>query len=191
MLLIYRSAKARVLLALLACALLAAVAVSASARPNAAARSSQAPQPQQYEPDDNFTANWTRADALKVRLDPTNTKPAIPADFPVMTDEVWVWDTWPLTGLGMKPISYKGWNVIFSLVAPRDIGFDARHEVATIGYFFSRRGGDTAARSSLATRHGARANGRAPRCSLAPRSACSTRHRATTRIRRSRIRIGI
>ena len=55
-----------------------------------------------------------------------------------MTNEVWVWDTWPLTNLGMKPISYKGWNVIFSLVAPRNIGFDARHEVATIGYFFSR-----------------------------------------------------
>ena len=95
---------------------------------------------QQHDPGDNFTANWTRADALKVRLDPTNTKPPIPADFPVMTDEVWVWDTWPLTNLGMKPISYRGWSVIFSLVAPRNIGFDARHEVATIGYFFSRDG---------------------------------------------------
>jgi levansucrase len=93
---------------------------------------------QQYAPEDDYTAVWTRAQALKVQLDPTNAKPRIPADFPVMTDEVWVWDTWPITNLGTKPVSYKGWNVIFSLVAPRTLGFDARHEVATIGYFFSR-----------------------------------------------------
>jgi levansucrase len=99
-----------------------------------------APAAAQYEPEDDFTANWTRADALKVRLDPTNTKPLIPADFPVMTNEAWVWDTWPLTRLDMKPVSYRGWHLIFSLVAPRNIGFDARHEVATIGYFFSRDG---------------------------------------------------
>jgi len=93
---------------------------------------------QHYDPEGNFTAVWTRADALKVRLDPTNTKPRIPADFPVMTQEVWVWDTWPLVNIATKPVSYRGWNVIFSLVAPRNIGFDARHEVATIGYFFAR-----------------------------------------------------
>jgi levansucrase len=91
-----------------------------------------------YPPDADFTAVWTRAQALKVRLDPTNTKPRIPADFPVMSNEVWVWDTWPITNLDMKPITYKGWNVIFSLVAPRNVGFDARHEIATVGYFFSR-----------------------------------------------------
>src|SRR3954471_18476004 len=44
-----------------------------------------------YAPEDNFTATWKRADALKVRRDPTNTKPRIPADFPVMTNDVWVW----------------------------------------------------------------------------------------------------
>jgi levansucrase len=93
---------------------------------------------QQYDPEDHVTTPWTRAQALKVRLDPTNTKPPIPPDFPVMTDEVWVWDTWPLTNLGTRPVSYKGWNVIFSLVAPRTLGFNDRHEVATIGYFFSR-----------------------------------------------------
>jgi levansucrase len=93
---------------------------------------------QQYSPDDDFTAVWTRAQALKVRLDPTNTKPLIPPDFPVMSDRVWVWDTWPLTNINTEPISYQGWNVIFSLVAPRSVGFSDRHQVATIGYFYSR-----------------------------------------------------
>jgi levansucrase len=119
-----RSGGLRWVLALLACAFSIVLAAPAGA--------------QQYEPEDHVTIPWTRAQALKVQLDPTNTKPAIPADFPVMTEEVWVWDTWPLTNLGTKPVSYKGWNVIFSLVAPRTLGFNDRHEVATIGYFFSR-----------------------------------------------------
>lgn len=93
---------------------------------------------QVYEPDDDFTAVWNRAQALKVNRDPTNTKPLIPPDFPVMSSAVWVWDTWPLTNINTEPISYRGWNVIFSLVAPRFVGFGDRHQVATIGYFYSR-----------------------------------------------------
>ena len=95
---------------------------------------------QQYTPEDDFTAVWTRAQALKVKPDPTNTKPRIPADFPIMSDEVWIWDTWPMTGLDTRPVSYKGWHVIFSLTAPRDIPFGDRHWWARIGYFFSRDG---------------------------------------------------
>jgi levansucrase len=93
-----------------------------------------------YAPTDNFTATWQRADALKVRQDATNTTPRIPENFPVMTDEVWIWDTWPLTGLDTVPITYKGWKVIFSLTAPRDIPFGDRHWVAKIGYFYSKDG---------------------------------------------------
>ena len=118
----------RRLLCLLA---LAAVALVAAAAPAAA---------QQHEPEDDFTAVWTRAQALKIRQDPTNTKPRIPPDFPVMNDEVWVWDTWPMTGLDTKPVSYKGWHVIFSLTAPRDVPFGDRHWWARIGYFYSRDG---------------------------------------------------
>jgi levansucrase len=95
---------------------------------------------QEYVPEDEFTAVWSRADALKVQRDPTNTKPRIAEDFPVMSNEVWVWDTWPLTTLGTQPVSYQGWEVIFSLVAPRTVGFPERHVIATIGYFFSRDG---------------------------------------------------
>ncbi|HET9647314.1 MAG TPA: glycoside hydrolase family 68 protein [Microlunatus sp.] len=93
-----------------------------------------------YQPTSNFTATWKRADALKVNPDATTTTPRIPDNFPIMTDEVWVWDTWPLTGLDTKPMTYKGWHVIFSLVAPRNIPFGDRHWQARIGYFYSKNG---------------------------------------------------
>lgn len=95
-----------------------------------------------YAPTANYTATWKRADALKVRPDATTTTPRIPESFPTMTDKVWVWDTWPLTGLDTKPITYKGWHVIFSLVAPRNIFFGDRHWEAKIGYFYSKNGKD-------------------------------------------------
>jgi levansucrase len=94
----------------------------------------------QYKPTDNYTAVWSRAQALKVRQDPTNTSPRIPADFPVMTDQVWVWDTWPLADLATNVVTYRGWHVIFSLTAPRNIFFGDRHWVARIGFFYSRDG---------------------------------------------------
>src|SRR5204862_6614493 len=75
----------------------------------------------QYDPGGNETAVWNRADALKVHQDPTTTSPLIPLDFPIMTNEVWVWDTWPLTNLSTNVITYNGWHVIFSLTAPRNI----------------------------------------------------------------------
>jgi levansucrase len=128
-------------------ALLALVAALALAAPAGA---------QDYAPDDNFTAAWTRAQALKVKQDPTNTKPIIAADFPVMTEEVWVWDTWPLTDLATRPLSYRGWNIIFSLVAPRSLGFNDRHEVATIGYFVSRDGRSWRYRGEIFPRDSAR-----------------------------------
>jgi levansucrase len=93
-----------------------------------------------YPPGANFTATWRRSDALKVHSDVTTTAPRIPEEFPIMTHQVWVWDTWPLTGLDTKPLAYKGWSVIFSLVAPRDIPFGDRHWQARIGYFYSRSG---------------------------------------------------
>jgi levansucrase len=45
-----------------------------------------------------------------------------------------------MTGLDTKPVSYKGWHVIFSLTAPRDVPFGDRHWWARIGYFYSRDG---------------------------------------------------
>lgn len=95
-----------------------------------------------YAPEDAVTANWTREQALEIQQDETNTKPRIPEDFPIMTDEVWIWDTWPLTNQDMKPVTYKGWHIIFSLTAPRDIAFGDRHWASKIGYFYSRDGQD-------------------------------------------------
>lgn len=46
------------------------------------------------------TTAWSRADALKVRSDdPTTTQPLVGIDFPVMSDEVFIWDTMPLKNM--------------------------------------------------------------------------------------------
>jgi levansucrase len=128
-------------LGVLVALMLAALALTTAAAPAASTKATAAQvDGPTYTPQDNFTATWKRADALKVRRDPTNTKPRIPADFPVMNNDVWVWDTWPLVDLEGRPVSYHGWEVIFALVAPRNIGFQQRHQVATIGYFISRDG---------------------------------------------------
>jgi levansucrase len=132
-----------VLLALVGAVLPAAAGSAAADRPHERGwHSPWWPDDPEYSPEDDFTANWTRAQALRIAPDETNTKPRIPEDFPVMTDEVWVWDTWPLTDLDMRPVKYRGWNVIFSLTAPRNIAFGDRHWSARIGYFYSRDGQD-------------------------------------------------
>ncbi len=139
---------------------LAATAASAGAAPSAAPRgpklqssaevatskqtygvtASRAAKLKSYAPTANFTATWKRSDALKVSMDSTNTTPIIPENFPVISNKVWQWDTWPLTGMNTKPITYKGWHVIMSLVAPRTIPYGDRHWVARIGYYYSRDG---------------------------------------------------
>ncbi|HEX8343980.1 MAG TPA: glycoside hydrolase family 68 protein [Actinoplanes sp.] len=91
-----------------------------------------------YDPTATFAANWTREQALGIRANAQNTTPRIPANFPTMTEEVWIWDTWPLTDLDMNPVAYNGYNIIFSLVAPRNIFFGDRHWQAKIGYFYSK-----------------------------------------------------
>ncbi len=105
-----------------------------------------------YMPNSNFTARWTRADArqLKAMSDPAAaprqnsmpeeyTAPTVPIDFPDMSGgRVWVWDSWPLTDSAANQYSYKGWEVIFSLVADRNLGFDDRHTYAKLGYFFRK-----------------------------------------------------
>ena len=107
-----------------------------------------------YAPEDDFTAKWTRADArqLKRLSDPTAgskqnsmpaelTMPAVPQDFPDMSnEEVWVWDSWPLTDEDANQYSVNGQEIIFSLVADRNLVFDERHVFAKIGYFYRPAG---------------------------------------------------
>ncbi|WDS37136.1 glycoside hydrolase family 68 protein [Pseudoxanthomonas sp.] len=110
---------------------------------------------QAHDPASNFTARWTRADARQIQgmsdLNvPTGqnsmpswlTMPDIPADFPQTNSSVWVWDTWPLADFNANQISFRGWEVIFSLTADQSGGysFDDRHTHARIGYFYRRAG---------------------------------------------------
>lgn len=107
------------------------------------------------DPTGNFTARWTRADARQIgvmssrnvtpgqnSLPPHLIMPDIPENFPQTNDQVWVWDTWPLTDARANQYSYKGWEIIFSLTADRNAGytFDDRHIHARIGYFYRRAG---------------------------------------------------
>jgi levansucrase len=121
-------------------AMLLAGSVALTSPPATAAPAAAPQAAASYDPAGDYTATWQRADALKVRSDATTTSPLIPPDFPVMTDQVWIWDTWPLTNLSTNVVSYRGWHVIFSLTAPRNIFFGDRHWQARIGYFFSRDG---------------------------------------------------
>ncbi|MFT9179045.1 MAG: glycoside hydrolase family 68 protein [Zymomonas mobilis] len=90
----------------------------------------------------NFNASrWTRAQAMKVnKFDLTTSMPEIGTDFPIMRGDLWLWDTWPLRDINGNPVSFKGWNVIFSLVADRNIPWNDRHSHARIGYFYSKDG---------------------------------------------------
>jgi len=107
-----------------------------------------------FSPKSNFTAKWTRADARQIKRmsDPTAgsrqnsmpaqyTMPEIPQNFPDMSNEqVWVWDSWPLTDADANQYSVNGQEIIFSLVADRNLGFDDRHVFAKIGYFYRPAG---------------------------------------------------
>ncbi|MDO4253018.1 MAG: glycoside hydrolase family 68 protein [Rothia sp. (in: high G+C Gram-positive bacteria)] len=143
---------------MLASGAVAAAGLTTSGQTIARASGSGTPLPPEhtgevYDPvESDFHARWTRAEARQLITEQTNTKvspgenslpksltmPDIPKDFPIMNDVVWVWDTWSLTDEYANQISYKGWDVIFSLVAPRSIPFDERHWSARIGYFFRR-----------------------------------------------------
>jgi levansucrase len=112
-----------------------------------------------FHPEDDFTARWTRADALQLRAMsdpdapagensmPTDlTMPEIPQTFPILTDrggeQIWVWDTWTLTDEHSNQIAYKGWEVAFALTADAQAGyaFDERHTHARMGLFYRPAG---------------------------------------------------
>ncbi|MFC5382177.1 glycoside hydrolase family 68 protein [Aquipuribacter nitratireducens] len=96
-----------------------------------------------YPVDGDFTDTWTRTAAATWELDDSNTLPLL-EESPVepMSDEVWVWDTWPLTGLDTRTENVRGWKIAFSLTADKDLDFVERHWTAEIGYFISRDGRD-------------------------------------------------
>ena len=90
-------------------------------------------------------SSWTREQAELIRLTPNNTAPVIeiPDPFVRTSPDVWIWDTWPLTTRdGSIAVLPGGWRVIFALTAPRSVLPGKRHDVARIGYFYSRNGLD-------------------------------------------------
>ena len=108
--------------------------------------------------DENYTARWTRADAMQIqRVSNPNapsgtnsmpeqlTMPEISNGFPATSEDVWVWDTWTLTDEAAHQISYNGWEIAFSLVADRHAGytFDDRHTHARLGFFYRKAGTQT------------------------------------------------
>lgn len=100
------------------------------------------------------TSVWKYLDAKKVEIDkPETTQPIILSDFPVMSDELFIWDTMPLRQLDGTVVSIDGWSVIFTLTAEREpekFTFDGtyhikedwedRHGRAKICYWYSRDG---------------------------------------------------
>ena len=105
--------------------------------------------------EENYTAKWTRADAMQIqRVSNPNapsgtnsmpeqlTMPEISNGFPATSQDVWVWDTWTLTDEAAHQISYNGWEIAFSLVADRHAGytFDDRHTHARLGFFYRKAG---------------------------------------------------
>lgn len=82
------------------------------------------------------TSTWSRADALKVKFDdPTTTQPEVGYEFPVMDDDLFIWDTMPLRKLNGDIVSVNGWSIIFTLTAdrkPEEFTFeDGRYDIAS------------------------------------------------------------
>ncbi|MBF0859082.1 glycoside hydrolase family 68 protein [Gluconobacter sp. LMG 31484] len=92
-------------------------------------------------------SRWTIADAMKIHTDdPTTTMPVIDYAFPVIDSDVWQWDTWLLRDIHGKTVTFKGWYVMFALVADRSAtgdtveGWHSRNNYSYIGYYYSRTG---------------------------------------------------
>ncbi|MDZ5712820.1 glycoside hydrolase family 68 protein [Jeotgalibacillus haloalkalitolerans] len=88
------------------------------------------------------TSVWSRQMAEKVELTKDNTAPEIDTDFDLVAPDHWVWDTWPLQNRDGSLAKIKGYRVAFALVAPRNLGWGARHTEARIGMFTSKNGKD-------------------------------------------------
>ena len=119
--------------------------------------------------EENYTAKWTRADAMQIqRVSNPNapsgtnsmpeqlTMPEISNGFPATSDDVWVWDTWTLTDEAAHQISYNGWEIAFSLVADRHAGytFDDRHTHARLGFFDRKAGTQTSSADGAGSSNG-------------------------------------
>ena len=86
------------------------------------------------------TDQWTRTEAEQIELTDATTAPVISDNPNSISDDYWIWDTWPLRTRDGSIVKIDGWQIIFSLTAPNDLVPGARHNAATIRYFYSRNG---------------------------------------------------
>ncbi len=145
----------RLRVGVIASSLLAASATPALAQSVAGFPAPTPHSQQAYDPESTFTMRWTRADVRQIKaqshtataadknsLPASLTMPDIASNFPLINPNVWVWDTWPLSDVRANNLSFKGWEVIFSLTADPHAGysFDDRHVHARIGFFYRKAG---------------------------------------------------
>jgi levansucrase len=88
-------------------------------------------------------SNWAREQAEQIRITSDNAASVINEPFPRISPDLWIWDMWPLTEKdGSIAVLPGGWRVLFALTAPKSVLPGKRHDVAKIGYFYSRNGAD-------------------------------------------------
>ncbi|WP_227356009.1 glycoside hydrolase family 68 protein [Haladaptatus salinisoli] len=86
------------------------------------------------------TDQWTGTEAEQIELTDATTAPVISDNSNSISDDYWIWDTWPLRTRNGSIVKINGWQIVFSLTAPNDLVPGARHNAATIRYFYSRNG---------------------------------------------------
>ena len=84
---------------------------------------------------------WTWEDAKKIQLNDTNVAPKI-EEFVNLAEEanLWIWDSWVLRNRDSSLAQVNGYYVLFSLMAPRNLPPEKRHDHARIGYWYSQDG---------------------------------------------------
>ena len=88
-------------------------------------------------------SSWTRQQSGQIRITSTNVTNVIQAPFPRISQDLWIWDMWPLmTKDGSVAELPGGWRVLFALSAPQNVLPGQRHDIARIAYFYSRNGYD-------------------------------------------------
>ena len=92
--------------------------------------------------DDTRTTDWTREQAERIQRTNANTAPVIDDRVDKLTDDLYVWDTWPLRNRDGSITKVNGYQVIISLTSTDNVVPGARHNLATLRYFYSKNGHD-------------------------------------------------
>ena len=89
------------------------------------------------------TSVWSWETAAKIKLTQSNVAPKIETFVNLAPEaNIWVWDSWVLRNRDSSLAQVDGYYVLFSLVAPRVLAPEERHNQARIGYWYSKNGRD-------------------------------------------------